>query len=239
MATTLDGVFAGGDAVLGADLAVRAVAAGRLAAVSIHQFLQGQPVTGEPALAAVAIHPMDDAERAALFRDIEQAARVPLPEIEMGRRRSTFDEVELPLPAAQAELEARRCMNCGCGKSDCCHVRALATEFGADPFRYPGARRRFSQDLSHPAIVYEPGKCILCEACVRIAAEEGEPLGVSIVGRGFDVAVAAPFGTHHCRGLIQPPEAPPEARPRGGGRPGAPAGDLHRPGPLIRSISSF
>ena len=35
LATNLPGVFAGGDAVLGADLAVRAVAAGRIAAVSI------------------------------------------------------------------------------------------------------------------------------------------------------------------------------------------------------------
>jgi formate dehydrogenase major subunit len=41
LATNLPGVFAGGDAVLGADLAVRAVAAGRMAAASIHHFLSG------------------------------------------------------------------------------------------------------------------------------------------------------------------------------------------------------
>jgi NADPH-dependent glutamate synthase beta subunit-like oxidoreductase len=50
LATNLPGVFAGGDAVLGADLAVRAVAAGRIAAASIHQYLTGQAVTGEPAM---------------------------------------------------------------------------------------------------------------------------------------------------------------------------------------------
>ena len=79
-----------------------------------------------------------------------------------------------------------------CRKSDCCLVRTLATEYGADPGRFAGARRRFTQDTSHPDIVYEPGKCILCDACVRIAAAAGEPLGLAAIGRGFDVAVAAP-----------------------------------------------
>ena len=39
--TSRGGVFAGGDAVLGADLAVRAIGAGRLAAASIDQYLAG------------------------------------------------------------------------------------------------------------------------------------------------------------------------------------------------------
>ena len=215
MATNVDGVFAGGDAVLGADLAVRAVAAGRMAAVSMDQYLRGEAVTGELALAAVAMKPMDDAERAALYREIEKAARVRMPEIEMARRRATFDEVELGLPEEDAEREARRCMNCGCSKADCCHVRGLATEYHADAFRYPGARRRFAQDLSHPEIIYEPGKCIMCEACVRIAAEEGEEFGVTILGRGFDVAVAAPFGKTIAEGLRKSAVRCAEACPSG------------------------
>ncbi len=46
LATNLPDVFSGGDAVLGADLAVRAVAAGRIAAISIDQFLTGRAVMG-------------------------------------------------------------------------------------------------------------------------------------------------------------------------------------------------
>ena len=42
------GVFAGGDAVTGPDLAVRAVAAGKLAAASIDQYLSGKKVIGAP-----------------------------------------------------------------------------------------------------------------------------------------------------------------------------------------------
>jgi formate dehydrogenase major subunit len=201
LATNQPGVFAGGDAVLGADLAVRAVAAGRAAAVSIHQYLSGEALTGEPAMAGIAMKPMDDAERAAILRAIEKAARVPMPEIPMERRRTSFDEVENGLPEVDAQREARRCMTCGCRKADCCLIRTLATEYQADVYRFTGARRRFSQDNSHPEIIYEPGKCISCDACVRIAASAGEPLGLAMIGRGFDVAVAAPFGQPLSEGL--------------------------------------
>jgi formate dehydrogenase major subunit len=203
LATNLPGVFAGGDAVLGADLAVRAVAAGRIAAASIHQYLTGQAVTGEPAIAGIAMQPVDDAERAAIFRAIESAARVRAPEIPMERRLASFDEVEHALPHADAVREARRCLSCGCRKADCCLVRSLATEYDADVVRFAGQRRRFSQDLSHPEIVYEPGKCISCDACVRIAAAAGEELGLAMIGRGFDVTVAVPFGRPLSEGLRQ------------------------------------
>ena len=201
LATNLPGVFAGGDAVLGADLAVRAVAAGRMAAASIHQFLSGEAVTGEAALANIAMHPVDDLERAAMFRAIERTVRVNPPQLAMERRLSSFDEVEARLPDAQAVQEAHRCLTCGCAKADDCRLRALAAEYGADIGRFTGARRRFVRDLSHPDVVYEPGKCICCDACVRIAAAEHEELGLALAGRGFEVSVAVPFGMPLAQGL--------------------------------------
>ncbi len=198
LATNLPGVFAGGDAVLGADLAVRAVAAGRIAAASIHQFLSGQAVTGEPAVAGIALRPLDDAELAAMFRAIEKTARV-----------STL------LSADDALREARRCLTCGCRKADCCSVRSLATEYEVDAYRFAGARRRFSQDLSHPEVIYEPGKCINCEACVRIAEAAGEEIGLATIGRGFDVRVAPPFGATMAEGLRKAARRAAEACPTG------------------------
>jgi formate dehydrogenase major subunit len=215
MATNLPGVFAGGDAVLGADLAVRAVAAGRIAAASIHQYLSGQPVTGEPATVSIAMRPVDDAERAAIFRGIERVARVRAPEIPLDRRVAGFDEIEATLPEEAAVREARRCLSCGCRKADCCQMRTLAAEYDVDVYRFAGARRRFSQDLSHPEVVYEPGKCIACNACVRIAAAAGEELGLTIIGRGFDVAVAVPFGRPLSEGLRLAAKRCAEACPTG------------------------
>jgi formate dehydrogenase major subunit len=215
MATNLPDVFAGGDAVLGADLAVRAVAAGRMAAASIHQYLSGEPVTGEPISASVVMHPVDDTERAAIFRTIEKAPRVPLPELPLHRRLTSFDEVEGRLSTADAVHESRRCMTCGCRKSACCSIRTLATEYGANLDRYAGERRRFAEDNSHPDIIYEPGKCISCDACVRIAAAEGEEYGMTMIGRGFDVRVAPPFEKHLSEALTRTARRCAEACPTG------------------------
>jgi formate dehydrogenase major subunit len=215
LATNLDGVFAGGDAVLGADLAVRAVAAGRVAAVSIDQYLGGRPVTGPEDLVAIALRPVDDDERAAIFREIEKAKRVKRPVLDPRRRLSTFEEVDPGLDEETARREALRCLSCGCLKAGGCGLRRWATLYLADPYRFLGRRRRFERDASHPEVVYEPGKCILCDSCVRIAADAGEELGLSIVGRGFDVAVAVPFGAPLSDGLRHAARHCAEACPTG------------------------
>ena len=75
LATNLDGVFAGGDGVTGADLAVRAVAAGKLAAVSIAQYLEGRPVVGHPEMVSVVMGKLEEREMAEFFRGIEQTTR--------------------------------------------------------------------------------------------------------------------------------------------------------------------
>jgi formate dehydrogenase major subunit len=215
LATSLPGVFAGGDGVIGADVAVRAVAAGRVAATSIDQYLHGRPVTGPTELTAIAMRPIDDGERAAIFREIEKSARVSTATLEMERRLAGFEEVDFGLSDGQAREESVRCMSCNCRKADGCTLRRFATDYGAQPYRFLGQRRRFEQDTSHPEIVYEPGKCIMCDACVRIAAEAGEKLGLSITGRGFDVSVAVPFDQPLSEGLRDAARRCAEACPTG------------------------
>jgi NADH dehydrogenase/NADH:ubiquinone oxidoreductase subunit G len=133
----------------------------------------------------------------------------------MDRRLGSFDEIDLGLHDEQARQEALRCMTCNCRKVDGCTLRRYATQYGSDPYRFLGRRRRFRQDTSHPEIIYEPGKCILCDACVRIAAEAGETVGLSIVGRGFDVSVAVPFDRPLSEGLQEVARRCAEACPTG------------------------
>jgi formate dehydrogenase major subunit len=213
--TNLPGVFAGGDAVLGADLAVRAIAAGRLAAASIDQHLSGTEIVGLKQMVNVFFQPLDDEELAEVFRDIERQTQIATPHLPPGERLDSFAEIDAGLSAETAVDEARRCMSCGCTAAVGCGVRQYATEYGADPTRYLGVRRRFDRDESHPEIVYEPGKCILCDACVRIARQATEPLGVALIGRGFQVAMGVPFERPLSEGLSEVAERCAEACPTG------------------------
>jgi predicted molibdopterin-dependent oxidoreductase YjgC len=42
-------------------------------------------------------------------------------------------------------------------------------------------------------VIYEPGKCINCGLCIEVAKASGEALGLTFVGRGFDVRLATPL----------------------------------------------
>ncbi|MDY7010711.1 MAG: 2Fe-2S iron-sulfur cluster-binding protein [Planctomycetota bacterium] len=97
------------------------------------------------------------------------------------------------LTAGQARDEAIRCLHCDCRKSDTCKLRNYSEMYGAKAGRYKGQRKQFERRTDHPDIIFEPGKCISCGLCVAIAEAAGEELGLTFVGRGFDVHVAVPF----------------------------------------------
>ncbi len=59
----------------------------------------------------------------------------------------------------------------------------------------------FIQFTQHPDIIYEPGKCIKCGLCVQITEREKEKLGLTFIGRGFNVKVAVPFDKSIAEGL--------------------------------------
>ena len=50
-------------------------------------------------------------------------------------------------------------------------------------------------------MVFEPGKCIKCGLCVKISKRAGEELGVTFIGRGYNMQVAVPFGEALQEGL--------------------------------------
>jgi len=179
--TNLPGVFAGGDAVHRRRLAVRAVADGKEAAVSITQYLSGYTVTGPVKDFNTRIGKLMDGEIEEFLACAGKAQR----KNPSGKDGELTDE--------QAHKEAARCLRCDCRKADNCKLRQYAQNYEAKPTRYKNQRRLFTQQLQHPEIIYEPGKCIDCGLCIQIAAAAGEKLGLTFVGRGFDVRVAVPF----------------------------------------------
>jgi formate dehydrogenase beta subunit len=107
--TNVAGVFAGGDAVTGASIAVEAIGAGRKAARSIHQYITGQPIKApEPAITKDTELP--DITELIL---VPESKRQQMPELTVDQRKGSFDEVELGLAEEQAKAEAERCLRCG------------------------------------------------------------------------------------------------------------------------------
>jgi len=107
--TTIEGVFAGGDAVTGASIAVEAIGAGRRAARSIHLYLGGQEIS-PPEKAITKKSQLPDVEE---LRGVKGSERVKMPELKVDDRSLNFNEVESGLTEEMAKGEAERCLQCG------------------------------------------------------------------------------------------------------------------------------
>jgi ferredoxin len=204
------GLFAAGDLVLNARAAVRAVASGRAAAVSIDQYLSGRPFRPEPQELLVRMGRLSEAEEHAFQGEGAAPPR-------------TGEWPDSPA-REDAIAEARRCLQCDCLARDDCRLRQLATEHGASTSRFRGERRGFSRDDSHPAVVFEPGKCVACGLCVRQAEKTGARPGLTFTGRGFSGRVAVPFGGNVAAGLGEAALACAAVCPTGALRPRRQAG---------------
>jgi ferredoxin len=192
LATDVPGVFAAGEVLSGASAAVRAVATGRLAAVSVDQFLRGADVVGEPAQFRTQMTDLHECETQKLLAGVERQERVEEPLVPVDER-SLGTEDQGGLDDGAAVREAMRCLQCDCLARDNCKLRDYATEYGAQPRNLRGDRRRFERDSSCPSVVYESGKCILCGLCVRICAQAGVGAGMTFLRRGFVTKAGAPL----------------------------------------------
>jgi formate dehydrogenase major subunit len=193
MQTSVPGVFAGGDSVTGANIAVEAVAAGRRAAASIDQYLKGEDVVGLPELWSVSMGALDEVPEDR-FEGIEKIARHEQPELGMNERVCTFKEVELCFTEWAAVEEAERCLACNCDALDDCKLREYAIEYGADPSRFLGKKRAYTLDDSHPDVAYESGKCVLCGQCVHICRDVKGLNVFTLSNRGLEARVTPYLG---------------------------------------------
>lgn len=108
LATSREGVFAGGDAVTGPASVIEAIAAGQRAASSIDKFLGGDGNIEETLYERPAPEPYTG-KRDKGFADL---GRVEMPRVPISETHHSFTEVELGLDAEQATTEAKRCLQC-------------------------------------------------------------------------------------------------------------------------------
>ena len=104
LATSREGVFAGGDAISGPASVIEAIADGRQVAISIDKYLGGSGEIDETlAPPEEAVTPLEEAE---------EGWRPQLPTLPVDQRLSSFAEVELGLSEKMAIKEAKRCLRC-------------------------------------------------------------------------------------------------------------------------------
>ena len=104
LATGAEGIFAGGDVVLGPRYAIEAINQGHEGAISIDRFLRGEDLGAGRGPQEKNAAPLPD-------RPVEVKPRAKTPRIPVSERQGNA-EVEVTLSEEEAVAEAKRCLNC-------------------------------------------------------------------------------------------------------------------------------
>jgi Pyruvate/2-oxoacid:ferredoxin oxidoreductase delta subunit/thioredoxin reductase len=147
LATPVEGLFAGGDAVTGPKNFIEGLAGGRKAALSIHRYLSGADLRANREMEGVSTELVS-----VNIEMVESKPRIEEPSLLIPSMKSHFEEIH-QLPDQEAILaEAKRCLHCGaCYDCDICMIQCPE-----------GA---ITKAESGYVINYE--KCTGCRVCVQ------------------------------------------------------------------------
>lgn len=180
--TNIKNVFAIGNANRVTKYAVRSVGQGQEVVHSIMQLLNNKAVTGEP-----------NRFNSRFGKLLNEELIVYLSESVNTSRQTPTEGTIQGFTAVETIAEAVRCLHCDCRKADHCKLRDYSETYKVEQLRYKGNNRQTVRKYMHHSIVYEPEKCIKCGLCVRITEKHKEKLGLTFIGRGFDVEIAVPL----------------------------------------------
>jgi heterodisulfide reductase subunit A-like polyferredoxin len=151
METSRQGIFAGGDVVIGPASVIDAIDHGKRAAAAIDNHLCGRPAEEGLVRREKGPNPLSGAELEARKRKTERTARVAPDVIPIDQRLGDFREVEQAYTAEQARAEAARCMDC----SDCCECMRCVEACQADAIIHDEQERTVELDVG--AVLLTPG----------------------------------------------------------------------------------
>ncbi len=192
--TDRPGVFAGGDATIGASTVIQSVACGKLAARSIDAYLNGED------MAQVSQRILVEEAKPDLISIVPYkpvTSRMPMAMLPYEERQHNFACIECGYSAEQAKEEAARCLQCVCPDASRCYLQKLSLEYGVTTNRFHDGEARdfhdYKADTSHSFILRDLNKCINCTQFVRMCRAVIGPDCYGLMGRGFDTIVTTPF----------------------------------------------
>ncbi len=187
--TSVDGVFAAGDVInKGPDIAVKAIAGGKYAARSIDCYIKGIQVPAQlPDYSVNKAFDPSSLQGTGFVGRNEQVMAEPC------ERKGDFREVASTFTEQQALSEASRCLECGCMSVYSCVLLPLMQSYDALSVSFKGKVRQYAKDKSHPFIIRDNNKCILCGQCVRACKEISGTENLGLLGRGFGTVPASAF----------------------------------------------
>jgi formate dehydrogenase major subunit len=187
-ATSVPGIFAGGDAMTGPAAAIDAIGGGRKAAWVIDRYLATGTVEKFQAGFAsqrTKLAPLDPV----FLASIEKTTRQEMPKLDGEARIRHWEEVDLGVDAAQVRQETSRCLSCGCTSVFDCDLKVFSGNYDANQERYKGQLKRHKLDDRHPYILLDSNKCILCGRCVRYCGDLIDVHALGFINRGYETVV--------------------------------------------------
>ncbi|MCF8009156.1 MAG: FAD-dependent oxidoreductase [Halanaerobiales bacterium] len=189
-----DNVFSAGDCVTGPATVVEAIAAGRQTALSMGAFLAGKEFKRDYKINVSRGHWQSlTKEEIVLIKDPVKRSRAELEYIDDKKRVSTFKETNKTLTEKEVKKEAERCIECSCSYKEDCQLKDYSEEYKADPEAMVGEKVIFDYDMRHPEIIRDPGKCIKCEACIKVCKEVVNKYLLEFKERGYYTRVGTEF----------------------------------------------
>jgi len=76
-----------------------------------------------------------------------------------------------------------------CERDGICELQRLAYAMGIRKRHFEGEKKHYEKDLSSPAVIRDPNKCILCGRCVRLCSEIQKVDAIRNAHRGFKTVV--------------------------------------------------